>query len=107
MPTLTVRFTNGISLYLNILPINFTDNFYGEIFLKIPFIVEITGKMFKPWKVSANLICKFHLSKQRKKKSSLHASFNSGTDVGQGINLGLLQKNLKNIYRAWKKIRNQ
>ena len=47
MPTLTVRFTNGISSYLRILPINFTDDFYGETFLKIPLIVEITGKMFQ------------------------------------------------------------
>ena len=66
MPTLTVRFTNGISSYLRILPINFTDNFYGETFLKIPFIVEITGKMFQSWKVSTNLIWKFYLNKQRK-----------------------------------------
>ena len=46
MQTLTVRFTDGASLYFRILPINFTDNFRGEIFLKINFIVKLLVKCF-------------------------------------------------------------
>ena len=67
MQTLTVRFTDWYFIIIK----NFTDQFYRYFswwnILRINFIVKITGKMFQPWKVSASLICKFYINKQRKK----------------------------------------